>query len=133
MKACFDIDHHTDHESRLFSRAYGGDGIYLTKCPKDIIIVGPSLHVDPNLYVICMVRDPRDIICSKHNAKPNKYWASLKFWNTYINFFRRLRGHPRFIAVKYEEFVTNPDEIQDDLTDRIPFLEKKRHSADTTK
>lgn len=122
MVACFDIDHHTEHEDRLFTRAKGDGNIYLTKCPKDILIVGPSLLVDPNLYVIYMIRDPRDIICSKHRRAPDRYWASLRYWNTYTKYARQLSGHPRFIEVRYEDFVSDPDVVQDELMRRMPFL-----------
>lgn len=89
------------------------------------MIIRPSLSVDPNLYVICMIRDPRDIISSKHKKDPEKYWAGLKFWNNYTKEFDRLADHSRFIPVRYEYFVSNPDKIQNLLLTKIPFLKKK--------
>ena len=125
MKACFDIDCCVNHEKRLFIKPERECRIYLTKCPADIMIVGPSLKVDPDLYVIYMIRDPRDIICSKHERDPDRYWASLRYWKTYTMYGRRLSGHPRFIEVRYEDFVSNPDAVQDRLADRIPCLKKR--------
>lgn len=125
MKTCFAIDYCTPHEDRLFTRPPFKTTLFLTKRPRDIMIVGPSLKVDPNFYVICMIRDPRDIICSKHQKAPGRYWAGLKFWNVYSKKVKRLNKHPRFIPIKYEKFVSEPDEIQKVLMERIPFLEKK--------
>jgi len=125
IKTCFNVDYYTDHEDQLFTRAPGNPDIYLTKSPKDIMIVGPSLYVDPNLFVICMIRDPRDIICSKHKKDPGRYWAGLKYWKTYSKIVRKLADHPRFIPVYYEKFVSDPDEIQKMIAEKIPFLEPR--------
>lgn len=126
MKTCFSIDYCTKHEDRLFTRAPCGNEIFLSKAPKDIMIVGPSLKADPDLYVICMIRDPRDIISSKHKKDPDRYWAGLKFWKLYIREVEKLKGHPRFIPVVYEELVTDPDHIQSEIEEKIPFLKKTR-------
>lgn len=125
MKTCFHIDCYTQHEDRLFSRAAGVCDIFLTKSPKDIMIVGPSLKTDTDLYVICMLRDPRDIICSKHKKDPDRYWASLRYWKMYSKEADQLNNHPRFILIRYESFVTNPDKVQNHLSNRISFLEKR--------
>lgn len=125
LKSCSNVDFASTHEDRLFVRAPKRTTIFLSKSPKDIMVVGPSLSVDPNLYIICLIRDPRDIICSKHKKDPEKYWASLKFWNEYTKEFDRLTDHSRFIPVRYEYFVSNPDKIQNLLITKIPFLEKK--------
>lgn len=124
MKTCYHIDSYSTHEDRLFSRAIGQPDIFLTKSPKDIMVVGPSLQVDPDLYVICMLRDPRDIICSKHKKDPDRYWASLRYWKLYSKEVQKLEAHPRFILVRYEDFVSNPDQIQLKLSSKIPFLEE---------
>lgn len=83
IDTCFNIDYSTKHEDELFTRAPNNPDVFLSKCLKDIMIVGPSLKTDPNLFVICMIRDPRDIIVSRHSKDPNRYWAGLKFWKLY--------------------------------------------------
>lgn len=125
IKTCFDIDHCSKHEDRLFTRAPGTPDIFLSKAPRDIMVVGPSLKVDPNLFVICIIRDPRDIITSKHKKDPDRYWAGLKFWNLYTKEFSELADHPHFIPVYYEKFVSNPDAVQKKIDKQIPFLEKE--------
>jgi hypothetical protein len=125
MKACFTIDCNAAQEQRLLSRPKRNCNIFLTKSPRDIMFVGPSLHVDPDLYVICMIRDPRDIICSKHNLDPDRYWTSLKFWRLYSKMFDKLENHPRFIPIRYEFFVSHPDKTQAVIALKIPFLEQE--------
>ncbi|MGM0545471.1 MAG: sulfotransferase [Bacteroidota bacterium] len=124
-KTCFDIDYSSDHEDRLFTRAPGNPEIFLSKAPRDIMVVGPSLKVDPNLFVICMIRDPRDIVSSKHKKDPNRYWAGLKFWKLYTRELPKIDDHPRFMSIRYEDFVTNPDQVQNKISEHIPFLKKQ--------
>lgn len=130
MKTCFAIDYCTPHEDRLFTRPPFKTDVFITKRPRDIMIVEPSLKVDPNFYVICLIRDPRDIIVSKHQKAPDKYWAGLKFWKVYSKKVKELKKYPRFISVKYEKFVSDPDKIQELLMKKIPFLQKKMDFSD---
>ena len=124
LKTCFAIDCYTNHEDRMVTRPKGSCNVFLTKAPRDIMIAGPSLRVDPDLFVICMIRDPRDIITSKHKKDPDRYWTGLSFWKEYTRQLETLRNHPRFIPIKYEEFVSDPDKVQNQLHKQLPFLEK---------
>ncbi|MGK7371060.1 MAG: hypothetical protein ACNS64_12675 [Candidatus Halalkalibacterium sp. M3_1C_030] len=125
IDTCFNIDYSTDHEDELFTRAPGNPDVFLSKCPKDIMVVGPSLKTDPNLYVICMIRDPRDIVSSIHRKDPERYWAGLKFWKLYTSELPKLIKYKRFILIPYEELVSEPDKVQSLISDKIPFLKKE--------
>lgn len=125
MIACFEIDVYTDHEDRIYAQPPHDGKIFLTKAPEDILVVSPLLRVLSNLYVIYMLRDPRDTITSKHRKNPDRYWASLWFWHTYTTFGRKLQEHPRFITIRYEDLVGDPDGTQRILMERMPFLIKK--------
>ncbi len=123
--SCFEIDLYTDHEDSIYIWPTCKAKMFLTKSPRDVLVVGPMLSVMPNLYVIYMLRDPRDTITSKHRKDPERYWASLRFWKTYTPYGTKLKNHPRFITVRYEELVTKPDEVQAYLIQRMPFLRKR--------
>ncbi|NBC66422.1 MAG: sulfotransferase family protein [Bacteroidetes bacterium] len=125
IRTCFVIDYCTPHEDRLFTRPQSKTNVFLTKRPGDIMVVGPSLRVDPNFYVICLIRDPRDIICSKHQKAPDRYWTGLKFWNMYSKMVPNLEKYPRFTSIRYEDFVSDPDLVQNILMKKMPFLTKK--------
>ena len=125
MIACFEIDLHTEHEDSIYTWPPCRGNIFLTKKPRDILVIEPILRIMRNLCVIYMVRDPRDMIVSKHKRDPERYWANLQFWKTYTAYGRRLQSHPRFISVRYEDLVTQPGQIQDYLMKRMPFLIKK--------
>jgi hypothetical protein len=121
MIACFNIDLYTRHEDSIYIIPPRNADVYLTKNPQDIMIVEPVLHILPDLYVIYMLRDPRDTIVSRHGKDPNKYWADLLFWKIYSPFGQRLKSHPRFITIKYEDLVTKPDALSDKAC-RFQFL-----------
>jgi len=125
MIACFEIDLHTEHEDSIYTFPPHLANVFLTKMPRDILVVEPILRIMPTLYAIYMVRDPRDMIVSKHDKAPDRYWVNLSFWKTYTYYGRRLQSHPRFITIRYEDLVTQPDQIQEYLIKRMPFLIKK--------
>ncbi len=125
MIACFEIDLHTEHETSIFSPPSRRADIFLTKRPRDILVAGPILRTMPSLHVIYMIRDPRDMVVSRHRKDPERYWSSLRYWKKYIDYGERLRDHPRFITLRYEDLVREPDVIQELLMERMPFLEKR--------
>jgi len=130
MISCFGIDLYENHEASIFRQPVRTGKIYLTKRPGDICVIGPVLRMDPDLYVIYMLRDPRDIICSKHGKDPDRYWVGLSAWNVYSFYGRKLQGHGRFMVVRYEDLVGNPDMIQARLMERMPFLVKRALFSD---
>ncbi len=122
MIACFDIDLFCDHEARIFSPPPTPGNVYLTKAPRDILLAEQELEKSPDLYVVFLLRDPRNIIVSKHRRDPSCYWAGLKFWKAYTPCARRLMSHHRFILVRYEALVADPNAVQSTLSARMPFL-----------
>ena len=125
MRICFDIDAFEPHESPLWKMRRDAS-IYLTKRPNDIMYLGARLALDPRLTIICMMRDPRDVIVSKHQIRPDQYFTSLGRWKYRLRFVEKYTHHPRFIIVKYEDFIRDPDGTQAFLLSKIPFLKKKR-------
>lgn len=122
IKFCCNIDFASEHEDRLFARPNRIVNNFLTKHPGDLLIVEPSLNWDPNLHVICLIRDPRDAVSSRHGKNSAQYWGTLRYWNLLEPIIGKLTKHARFILVKYEDFVTSPDEIQKRLVEKIPSL-----------
>lgn len=91
---CCNIEAYSRRERRVFSAPPSDANIYLSKAPKDIMTVGPILWAQPALHVVCMVRDPRDVITSMHGKDPDRYWTGLKFWNAYLPYWRKIRDPP---------------------------------------
>jgi hypothetical protein len=130
IRFAFEIDLYASHEKNISKPPPRKGQIYLTKKPKDILIIEPILKRMSNLTVLYVVRDPRDIVVSKHGIAPDKYWCSLTYWKAYTPFGKRLNGHPRFIQISYEMLINEPDVVQKQIMERIPYLKKIQNFSD---
>ncbi len=101
------------------------EGIICTKNPNDTQLAPLLLPLDKQLHIICMVRDPRDVIASRHYSAPDQYFTNLRVWREHAALVHRLQHHPRFHMVRYEDLVQSPDAVQDALVAAMPFLARK--------
>lgn len=125
MVTCFRTDKHYDHEIR-FNLVPADDGqILVTKRPKDIMYI-PDVIDDPELYVIYIMRDPRDVIVSRHGKNKDRYYSNIRLWREMHGYARPLFGHDRFLEVRYENFVSDPDSTQQRIAEKFPWLEQLR-------
>jgi hypothetical protein len=77
-----------------------------------------------------MMRDPRDVVVSRHRQHPEVYWANLGQWNRVHREIRGLAGHPRFMLVRYEDLVAEPDAVQDRIAAGLPATERRARFSD---
>jgi len=122
---CFNIDGFTEHECSIFREYTQPYRILCTKNPNDIARIRYPLKVNPDLFVIYMLRDPRDAIASRshqNNRADKKIWGTLGDWKANHVLAEKLLDEPRFITVRYEDLVTSPDATQAYLLERMPFL-----------
>ncbi|MBA2409909.1 MAG: sulfotransferase [Gammaproteobacteria bacterium] len=126
MVNCLAIDRYCSHERRIYKRAPRDYEIYCSKHPLDILGARTLLALDPNLFMVCLVRDPRDAVVSKHNRFPDRYWGiNFSKWRTHYQLAKRLAPHPRVLVVAYESLVDDPDRLQNELMACMPFLRKR--------
>ena len=125
MVACMKIDAFEPHEASV-SRLRLGPAVYLTKRPADLLAIGPRLRLDTDFHVLCLMRDPRDVIVSRHSKDRDRYWTSLRIWKQRLPIVRALSRHERFLVVRYEDLVANPDQLERRISERLPFLESVR-------
>jgi len=126
MRLSFDIDKVEKHENSLKRMRRDGN-IYLTKHPLELPYVWPRLFLDPNFFVLCLMRDPRDAIVSRHRSHKDFYLADLGRWKLCYRIIRKLQDHPRFILIKYEDLVSDPDGVQTRIAERLPFLKQTKN------
>ena len=125
MISSYKIDVFTEHEDRIAKPPKKSGKVFLTKSPKDIILIKPVLQVMKDLYVIFMIRDPRDSVVSKHGTHKEHYWSNLLYWKNFLPFAESLQDHERFLTVRYEDLARNPDEVQSRISSFLPFIEEK--------
>jgi hypothetical protein len=121
MVACMTIDAFEAHEASVSRLRFGG-GVYLTKRPGDLAAIGPRLRLDPHFHAICLMRDPRDVVVSRHAKDQRRYWTPLRIWKARVPIARDLSRHARFTMVRYEDLVHDPDGTGQRLAVRLPFL-----------
>ncbi len=125
MISSYDIDVYTGQDDRLGIPPIRSGNVFLTKSPKDIVVVEPVLKVMKNLYVILMLRDPRDSIASMHGTFKEQYYSNLLYWKNFMPFAETLADHPRFLTLHYEDLARNPDAVQAKISSFLPFLKEK--------
>ncbi len=122
LYSCFAGVTHPPDELPLFRRIPGRPELFVSKFPRDILRVSTVLDGDPGLWAIYVVRDPRSVAASRHRTAPEVYIADVEEWLEAEDAARRLEGHPRFMRVRYEHLVREPDAVQREIVERLPFL-----------
>ena len=124
MVTCFRTDKHYDHEVRFNLVAAEAGQLLITKRPKDTMYMPAVIDGDPELYVIYLLRDPRDVICSRHGKDKSLYYSNIRLYRELHGYARKLYDHERFLEVRYEDFVRDPDATQKRIQEKFPWLEK---------
>lgn len=91
---------------------------------KDLIITkqpgGATLTRYPGLRVVYMIRDPRDLLASVNPTDPSGPWHNKEFMGGY---FVKLDKVPlKFIKIKYEDLVSDPNSIQNFLAKKLDLV-----------
>lgn len=130
MRVSYDFDFVSIHEDSICrsNLNFGkGNKLILTKHPSELYSIEYPLYFDPNLYVICIIRDPRDMVSSFHGKYPDEYWASLRYWNLFLKSYYKLKNHPRILFIKYEDFTEHPNLVQCKINKKFNFLVQKHN------
>ncbi len=77
------------------------------KTPRNVRSLGRILNYWPEARFINIIRDPRDVLTSKHRKNPDKYWVPLNRWVRDVNEGLAFKDHPRVYTIRYEDLVQN--------------------------
>lgn len=114
------------HEESVFNPAPKDARLYLSKKPPDTTRLRKVFLADEQLHVIALQRDPRSVISSIHPDRPGVYFSSFRRWREYAAAIDALIDHPRFLMVRYEDLVREPDAVQARIEARFDFLKPRR-------
>jgi hypothetical protein len=121
----FRIDAYCPEEVSVLTLPPDPASVLCTKFPGETHLVAPLLDADPQQWFVFMLRDPRDVIVSRHGLAPDRYWANLWQWRRAWNEVRSRAQHERLIVVRYEALARAPDTVQSEIAARLPFLDSK--------
>lgn len=124
MSHCFDFDGYADHELSFYFQPVERVQKLCTKKPSDLWLAHRALKWRNNLWIICMVRDPRDVVVSRHSKRPDLYWSNLGIIHRRMPYLMKARRQSRFMIVRYEDLVSDPDQVQGVLQSKMAFLTK---------
>lgn len=130
LSACFEIDGVLEKELRLWRAPGHGYRVLCSKRPGDEALAPGLIGLDPALWFVYMLRDPRDAIVSRHKRAPDTYWSNLEAFKSSLGFARKVWDHPRFIVVRYEDLADDPDAVQQRLSAAMPFLKQTARFSD---
>lgn len=122
MRSCFATTGSCSHELGVFAPVPIADGLFLSKKPTDIRRMHRVFVADPRLHVLHIVRDPRAVICSRHAARPDQYRCNFRIWDSCEQHAVRFEAHPRFLRMRYEQLLADPDGVQREIAMRFDFL-----------
>ena len=122
----YDFSGRCEHEQSLFRPIPAGERLYLSKKPPDTKRIERAFLADEKLFVIAMVRDPRDMAVSRHANFPDIYFSGFERWLSYQDAIERLAEHPRWLIVRYEDLLAEPQSVQAAIESNFPFLERQR-------
>lgn len=120
--ACTEHQGRCEHERSIFDNRDLPVGLYISKQPTDIRRIRHLFYRDVNLYVIYVYRDPRAVISSQHRQEPGRYFCNYRIWQACEQAAGRYQGHARFLRVRYESLIADPDKVQGDIIEYFSFL-----------
>ena len=95
------------------------------KTPKNVLFAGRALdYLGPGARFICIVRDGRDVVTSRHRSAPERYWVEPERWIADVEAGRAIENHPRVHTLRYEDLVRS---LEDDS--RWLYPPPRRRSA----
>lgn len=132
VSSCFNNTGHCAHEMSIFQAPDNNHWLFISKQPNDIRQLQHIFFRDNNLYVICMDRDPRAVVSSMHRERPGEYFCNYRIWRECHRTAQRYQGHPRFLQLRYEDLVSDPDRMQRSIATHFAFLESAHSFSEYT-
>ena len=72
-----------------------------------------------DLGIIYMMRDPIDVLVSKHFERPRTYWTSVERWIRTATVALEYKDHPNVLLLKYEDLITKPNKAQKAMAEKF--------------
>lgn len=87
-----------------------------TKHPLDFMSLNEIINAFKNPLIICLLRDPRDVIISKHYKNKADYLINYPTWKEAIEAYESF-DYDNKLLVHYEDLIRNPDLVQKQIAE----------------
>jgi len=84
------------------------------------------LRANPDVKVLWMLRDPRDILTSIHANQPDKYYVTPDRLIKSLQLYGQFKDEAQVVTVRYEELVGNPDAMQNKISQACHLTESRK-------
>lgn len=96
---------------------------WVEKTPQHLLHLDKIWQYFPDAQVIHVLRDARDVVSSpsrfrKHKPGLGRIYAVVHLaqrWNRFIETANRYEGDPRFLSIRYNDLVKDPEQILEQL------------------
>jgi hypothetical protein len=124
MRSSFRCEGPSVHEKSILEPPPENTSVYITKHPGELTFLRHLLVADSRLHGLQIYRDPRSVVCSVHSKAPSLYATNFASWRNEQTHGEFLKSHPRFLQVRYERLIAEPDDVQQEVMKFFPFLEQ---------
>jgi hypothetical protein len=120
MRTCYRWDYAPGRETRFDEAVRHRRGNALTRSV-DTSDIG-AVVASRNTWLIFCVRDPRDVVCSRHGSERSRYWTSTKFYRQNRTALIPHEQRMNVQIVRYEDLIDDPDGVQAHIEARLGWL-----------
>jgi len=126
-------------EFLYYETKLNGKTIPCEQTPRNVFYISEIIDAFPEVWIINMIRDPRDVLISQKYKWKRRYlgdsdtplyesirsWINYnpitisKLWNSSINAVRKMGDCDNLLSMKYEDFVSNPVKILKRICDHL--------------
>lgn len=106
---------------------------------KETRVLAEKFLKEPDGAVIFTIRDPRDVLLSQKVLKSGTGLGNPTLWIENAKLLKSWENNPKVVPVKFEDLLTKPNEIQEQIANRLgleilrPFSECWKDLEDTKK
>lgn len=131
LSTCFSSDGYCEHEMSIFKDIPKetiedkSAALYFSKQPSDIKHINHIFFRDSQLFVIYLTRDPRAVMASIHRQNTQQYFCNYRIWKDCDGAAQVYQDHPRFLYLRYEDLVADPDKCQAKIEHQFDFMRRK--------
>ncbi len=77
------------------------------KSPANVRHLKNIFEYYPDARFIHLIRDPRDVLTSRHPSRPGEYWVTPQRWVEDVSAGLDMKDDPRVLSIRYEDIVSN--------------------------